>query len=89
MNADEWKKQYQKAYNIAKADYIIKAFNMIGCDAFNVGSIDLTDAVGEINSVQVQPNDKILIKLFRDNASETSGATEEAKLLMDSFQINF
>lgn len=51
--------------------------------------IDLTNASGEINSVQVQAGDTLLVKLFRDTSAETSGLAGNARLLRGSFQPQF
>lgn len=55
----------------------------------SIGTLDLTDGVGEINSVAVAAGDKILIQLFRDSAGETSTAVGDAKLLINSFELSF
>lgn len=54
-----------------------------------IADLDITDAVGEINGVPVVAGDKILIKLFRDSASEGSSAFADARLLIDSFEPSF
>lgn len=54
-----------------------------------IGAIQLTDAVGEINAVAVQPGDKLRVRIYRDYASETSPAAADARLLTDSFEIKF
>lgn len=53
------------------------------------GDIDLTDSVGEINSVAVAPGDKLVIKLFRDNANESSPASGDARLIIDAIEPTF
>jgi hypothetical protein len=55
----------------------------------SVGVIDLTSSIGEINSVAVAPGDKIRIRLFRDNAAETSSAAADARLLLDGVEPTF
>ncbi len=55
----------------------------------DVGSLDLTDGSGEINTIAVAPGDKLLIKLYRDNDNETSSATEDARLLKFSPSVKF
>jgi hypothetical protein len=55
----------------------------------SIGDIDLTDSSGQINGQAVQAGHKLRIRLFRDNASETSAAAGEAKLIMDSFEPTF
>ena len=54
-----------------------------------IGSLDLTDASGEINAVAVAPGDILLIKLFRDNTNETIPATEDARLLKFSPSVKY
>jgi hypothetical protein len=54
-----------------------------------IGVIQLTDAVGEINAVQVQAGDKLRVRIYRDYASESSPAAADARLLTDSFEIKF
>lgn len=51
-----------------------------------IGDINLTSPSGQINSINVQPFDILLIKLFRDVDNETSSATAEAKVIRQSFQ---
>lgn len=55
----------------------------------SIGDIDLTSPAGEINSIQVLPGDKLRIRLFRDNANETSSAANDARLLIDNFEPTF
>jgi hypothetical protein len=54
-----------------------------------VGVLDLTSSIGEVNSVAVAPGDRIRIRLFRDNAAETSSATADARLLIDGLEPTF
>ena len=54
-----------------------------------VGSVDLTDVAGEVNSVAVSPGDILLIELFRDNINETSPASEDARLLKFSPSVKY
>ena len=54
-----------------------------------VGSLDLTDGTGQINSVAVAVGDLLLIKLFRDNTNETAPATEDARLIKFSPSLKF
>jgi len=51
----------------------------------SIGSIDLTNASGQINAVAVQPGDKIRVKLYRI----ASGSSSDARLLMDSLEPYF
>jgi hypothetical protein len=55
----------------------------------SVGDLDLTDSLGKINSVAVAAGDKIRIKIFRGNASESSSASEDAKIVLDAFEPTF
>lgn len=54
-----------------------------------IGSLDLTDSSGQINSTAVAAGDQILIRLYRDVASETSSAAADARLLKGSFEPKF
>jgi hypothetical protein len=54
-----------------------------------IGDIDLTDSLGEINSVQVQAGDKLRIRLIRDYSNETSPAGQDVRLITDSFEVTF
>lgn len=54
-----------------------------------IGDIDLTDSLGEINSIQVQAGDKLRIRLIRDYSNETSPADQDARLITDSFEVTF
>jgi len=55
----------------------------------NLQDLDLTDSLGKINGVSVEPGDKILIKLFRNSSAEGSSAFADARLLIDSFEPTF
>jgi len=55
----------------------------------NIGEIDLTDSSGEINSVAVAAGDKLRIRLFRDNANESTPADALARLLKQSLAPKF
>lgn len=57
--------------------------------ANSIGVIDLTDASGLINGVSVLPGHKLRIRLYRDNTNETSGAANDSKLVVDSFEPTF
>ena len=54
-----------------------------------ISEIDLTDVNGEINFVQVLPNDYIAIRLYRDIANETTSSTNDARFLKFSASISF
>ena len=54
-----------------------------------ISEIDLTDVNGQINFVQVLPNDYIAIRLYRDIANETVSSTNDAKFLKFSASISF
>lgn len=54
-----------------------------------IGDIDITDTSGLINGVSVVAGNKLRIRLYRDNTNETSGAANDAKLLLDSFEPTF
>lgn len=51
----------------------------------SIGNIDLTNASGQINAVAVQAGDKIRVKLYR----VAGGATQDARLLLDSLELTF
>lgn len=55
----------------------------------DIGVIDLTDTTGNINGVAVAAGDKLRIRLYRDNTNETSGAANDSKLIVDSFEPTF
>lgn len=54
-----------------------------------IGDLDLTDSSGQINGIAVAAGHKLRIRIYRDNASETSGASENARLVVDSFEPTF
>ena len=54
-----------------------------------INEIDLTTANGEINSVQVLPNDYLAIRLYRDIANESLSSADEAKMIKFSASISF
>lgn len=56
---------------------------------FDIPDIDLTNAVGEINSVAVQPGDTLRIFLGRDPSSETSPIAGLGYLVKNSFEPKF
>lgn len=53
----------------------------------SIGDLDLTDSTGKINGVSVAAGDKIRVRLYRDNASESASASEDARLLVDAFEL--
>jgi microcystin-dependent protein len=57
--------------------------------ATSVGSIDLTNASGEINAVPVQAGDILFIKLIRDTAGESASAAADARLFQRSMTVDF
>ena len=54
-----------------------------------IGDVDLSDSSGEINSVAIAAGDKLLVRLFRNNSSESTSASDFAKLLINAFEISF
>jgi hypothetical protein len=54
-----------------------------------IGDLDLTSTSGQINSVAVAADDLILIRLYRDTASESASAAADARLLRNSFEPRF
>lgn len=54
-----------------------------------ISEIDLTDINGQINFIQVLPNDYIAIRLYRDIANETVSSTNDARFLKFSASISF
>jgi hypothetical protein len=54
-----------------------------------IGDIDLTDANGAINSLNVAPGDKLRVRLYRDVANESPSAESVAKVLINNFEIRF
>jgi hypothetical protein len=63
--------------------------NAVANTVTSIGDIDLTNSLGEINSIQVQAGNKLRIRLIRDYASESSPASEDARLITDSFEVTF
>jgi hypothetical protein len=55
----------------------------------DIGDLDLSSSIGEINGEGIVSGDKILIKLFRDNVNETLSATSDARLLIDGLEVKF
>lgn len=54
-----------------------------------IGEIDLTNASGQINSVAIAAGDKLRVKLYRSNSTESVAAAADAKLLINNFQLRF
>lgn len=54
-----------------------------------IDEIDLTDVNGQINFVQVLPNDYLAIRLYRDIANETVSSTEYASMIKFSASVSF
>ena len=58
----------------------------------DIGDLDLTSSIGEINSVAVAAGDKLRVRLYRDNSAEAGGAGPaliDARLLITSFEVTF
>ena len=55
----------------------------------DIGDLDLTTGIGEIDSVAVTAGDTLLVKFFRDNINETSSALADCRLLKYSASIKF
>lgn len=55
----------------------------------SVGEVDLTDSLGRINLVTVNPGDKLRIRFFRDTANETLTAAAPARLIADAVEPAF
>lgn len=64
-----------------------QAVDATGYEIVNISDIQLTSASGQINSVAVAIGDTILVKLYRDTATETSGVADDMNLLIDSFEL--
>jgi hypothetical protein len=77
---------YPNKHNSTNAEVTV---NAVSNTINSIGEIDLTDATGLINGQAVNVGMKLLIKLFRDNANETSSALADARLLIDNFEITF
>ena len=54
---------------------------------YGIGDIDLTDGSGQINSVSVAAGDILSIELKRNVSGETSSATDDARLIKNSFEV--
>lgn len=55
----------------------------------DIGDLELTDSVGEINSNPVNSGDILLIKFYRDNTNETTSAAADCKVLKYSASVKF
>lgn len=55
----------------------------------SIGDIDLSSSTGQINGVAIAPGDKLRIRLFRDNAAESSPAAADARLMIENFEPTF
>jgi hypothetical protein len=53
-----------------------------------IGTIDLTTLQGVIGTEQVLPGDRILVKLFRDNANEIDPVVGDVKLLIKTLELS-
>lgn len=53
------------------------------------GTIQLSDATGQINGVAVAAGDKLRVRLFRDLASESPSASGFANLMINNFSVSF
>ncbi len=63
------------------------AVNAVASKLTSVGSLDITNSTGTINSVAVAPGDKLRIRLYRDVATETSGAVSDARVILDGIEF--
>jgi hypothetical protein len=77
---------YPNKHNSTNAEVTV---NAVANTINSIGDIDLTNATGLINSVAVDVGMKLLIKLFRDNTNETAPAVNDARLLINNFEISF
>jgi len=76
---------YPNKYNSTNTEVTV---NAVANTINSIGDIDLTNATGLINGVAVNVGMKLLIKLFRDNATESSPAQNDARLLIDNFELS-
>lgn len=53
----------------------------------NVGTLDITSSIGEINGVAVAAGDKLRIRLYRNVTSETSSAQFDARMLLNAIEV--
>lgn len=63
--------------------------NFIANTIMNIGEIDLSSAIGEINSVAIAIGDLLKVRLFRDFDNEFSVAQEDAHFLKFSSTVSF
>lgn len=54
----------------------------------SLGDIDVTTAIGEMDSVAVVPGAKIVTLMYRDLANETAGVPATVQLLKDSMELS-
>ena len=54
-----------------------------------LGAIDLSDATGKINGINVAANDILRIRIYRDFANETISAIKPARILTNGFVPKF
>ena len=54
-----------------------------------IGDIDLCDVSGQIDGFDVNPQDILLIRFYRDNTNETSSSSEDAKFIKFSAGVAF
>jgi hypothetical protein len=47
----------------------------------DLGDIDLTDTLGQVNGIAVTAGDTLLVRFFRDNIGETASAVDDARLV--------
>lgn len=77
---------YSNSHNSVNVEQTVNAIS----NKANINpDIDLTDSDGKINGVSVAVGDILRIKLFRDNANESISASANARLLDNSFYIDF
>lgn len=77
---------YPNKHNSTNAEVTV---NAVANTINSIGDIDLTDATGLINGVAIDVGMKLLIKLLRDNTNETAPAVNDARLLINNFEITF
>lgn len=52
-----------------------------------IGDLELTSSIGEVNSVAVAPGDILIVRLYRDFANETAPFQGDADLVKDDFNL--
>jgi hypothetical protein len=77
---------YPNKHNSTNAEVTV---NGVSNTINDIGDIDLTGATGLINGVAVTAGMKLLIKLYRANVSESVSASNDARLLINNFEITF